>query len=67
MSKLRVHELAKKLGVDNKEIVKALSDLGVKGKTHTSTIEDEAAEKIEKLLKKKTAPAIKPKRGSCKA
>jgi translation initiation factor IF-2 len=62
MSKLRVHELAKKLGVDNKEIVKALSDLGVKGKTHTSTIEDEAAEKIEKLLKKKTAPAVKPKK-----
>jgi translation initiation factor IF-2 len=62
MSKLRVHELAKKLGVDNKEILKALSDLGVKGKTHTSTIEDEAAEKIEKLLKKKTAPAVKPKK-----
>ena len=66
MSKLRVHELAKKLGVDNKEIVKALSDLGVKGKTHTSTIEDEAAEKIEKLLKKKTAPAIKPKKAAAK-
>ncbi|MEK7683543.1 MAG: translation initiation factor IF-2 [Nitrospirota bacterium] len=62
MSKLRVHELAKKLGVDNKEILKALSDLGVKGKTHSSTIEAEAAEKIEKLLKKKTAPAVKPKK-----
>ena len=62
MSKLRVHELAKKLGVDNKEILKALSDLGVKGKTHSSTIEAEAAEKIEKLLKKKTALAVKPKK-----
>ncbi|MBI1811252.1 MAG: translation initiation factor IF-2 [Nitrospirae bacterium] len=62
MSKLRVHELAKKLGVDNKEILKALSDLGVKGKTHSSTIEVEFAEKIEKLLKKKTAPAVKPKK-----
>ena len=66
MSKLRVHELAKKLGVDNKEILKALSDLGVKGKTHSSTIEAEAAEKIEKLLKKKTAPAIKPKKTAAK-
>ena len=62
MSKLRVHELAKKLGVDNKEILEALSDLGVKGKTHSSTVETEAAEKIEKLLKKKTAPAVKPKK-----
>ncbi len=66
MSKLRVHELAKKLGVDNKEILKALSDLGVKGKTHSSTVEAEAAEKIEKLLKKKTAPAIKPKKTAAK-
>lgn len=66
MSKLRVHELAKKLGVDNKEILKALSDLGVKGKTHSSTVETEAAEKIEKLLKKKTAPAIKPKKAAAK-
>lgn len=66
MSKLRVHELAKKLGVDNKEILKALSDLGVKDKTHSSTIEAEAAEKIENLLKKKLAPAIKPKKADAK-
>ncbi|MCX5717323.1 MAG: translation initiation factor IF-2 [Nitrospirae bacterium] len=66
MSKLRVHELAKKLGVDNKEVLKVLSDLGVKGKTHSSTIEAEAAEKIEKLLKKKVAPAIKPKKAAVK-
>jgi len=39
MSKLRVHELAKKLGVGNKEILKALSDIGIKGKTHSSTVE----------------------------
>ena len=51
-----------KLGVDNKEILKALSDLGVKDKTHSSTIEAEAAEKIEKLFKKKSALAVKPKR-----
>ena len=66
MSKLRVHELAKKLGVDNKEILKVLSDLGVKGKTHSSTIETEFAEKIENLLKKKAAPAIKPKKADAK-
>ncbi|RJQ42305.1 MAG: translation initiation factor IF-2 [Nitrospiraceae bacterium] len=66
MSKLRVHELAKKLGVDNKEVLKELSDLGVKGKTHSSTIEAEFAEKIEKLLKKKPVPAVKPKKAAAK-
>ena len=40
--------------------------MGVKGKTHSSTIEDEAAEKIEKLLKKKPAPAVKPKKTTAK-
>lgn len=66
MSKLRVHELAKKLGVGNKEILKALSDIGIKGKTHSSTVEPEVAEKVEKLLKKKAAPAVKPKKAAAK-
>lgn len=60
MTKLRVHELAKKLGVDNKEILNALAELGIKGKTHSSAVEPEVAEKVEKLLKKK--PAAKTKK-----
>jgi len=66
MSKLRVHELAKKLGVDNKEILKALAELGVRGKTHSSAVEPEDAEKVEKLLKKKPAPAVKPKKAAAR-
>jgi len=68
MSKLRVHEIAKKLGAGNKEVLKALSDMGIKGKTHSSTVEEDTAEKIEKLLKKKPAAeaAAKPKKPAAK-
>ena len=52
MTKLRVHELAKKLGVDNKDILSTLAELGIKGKTHSSAIEPEITDKVEKLLKK---------------
>ncbi|TAL26990.1 MAG: hypothetical protein EPN94_02210, partial [Nitrospirae bacterium] len=66
MTKLRVHELAKKLGVDNKEMLNALAELGIKGKKHSSAVEPEIAEKAEKLLKKKPAPAAKAKKAEAK-
>ncbi len=66
MPKLRVHELAKKLDVSTKDVISALSALGIEGKTHSSTLEPEIVEKIEKLIKKKTAQ-VKPKKISAKA
>jgi translation initiation factor IF-2 len=65
MSKQRVHELAKKLGVETKEILGVIADLGIKGKTHSSAIEPEIVEKIEKALKKK-AVAPKPQKAAAK-
>lgn len=69
MSKIRVYELAKKLGVDNKAIISELLNLGIKGKTHSSGIDDDVAVKIEEVLKgeKKKAPrpeAVKAKKQS---
>ncbi len=66
MTKLRVHELAKKLGVDNKDILSMLAELGIKGKTHSSAIEPEITEKVEKLLKKKPVAAAKTKKAGAK-
>ncbi|MFA5845284.1 MAG: translation initiation factor IF-2 [Thermodesulfovibrionales bacterium] len=66
MTKLRVHELAKKLGVDNKDILSTLAELGIKGKTHSSAIEPEITEKVEKLLKKKPVAAAKTKKAGAK-
>lgn len=53
MSKVRIYELAKKLKKHNKEILDELLNLGIEGKTHSSSIEADIAEKITQAL---TAP-----------
>lgn len=63
MSKIRIYELAKSLEVPNKEVLAALTKLGVDGKTHSSSIDDDVAEKVASLLKKpekKPAPPAAP-------
>jgi hypothetical protein len=52
MSKIRVYELAKKLGIKSKVILLELSQLGIEGKTASSNIDTELAKTIEdKILK----------------
>ncbi len=46
MTKMRVHELAKELGIDNKELVDILQKKNIAVKNHMSTIEDSEADKI---------------------
>lgn len=59
MSKLRIYELAKKIGVSNKEVIAALSKLGVAVKSHASSIESEVAAKVEGIFaKKKRKPEV---------
>ena len=48
MSKIRVHELAKKLGRQNREVMDALKAAGVDVKSHMSNIEEDQAAMIEK-------------------
>ena len=47
MAKIRVYELATKLGLDNKEIVDKLNQAGIEVKNHMSAIEEEVAIKFE--------------------
>jgi len=47
MAKIRVYELATKLGLDNKEIVDKLNQAGIEVKNHMSAIEEEVALKFE--------------------
>jgi translation initiation factor IF-2 len=56
---MRVYELAKKLGVTSKDILAHLVRLGIKGKTHSSGVDQEIAKKIETLLSKKPADVKK--------
>ena len=58
MLKIRVHELAKKLGVTSKVVLIELSKLGIEGRIHSSGIEPEIASKIESNILKK---GVKPK------
>jgi len=59
MQKIRIYELAKKLGVANKIILIELSNLGIGGETHSSNLEPEIARKIEDALLKKTGGTVK--------
>jgi len=58
MAKIRVHELATKLGLDNKEIVDKLNHAGIEVKNHMSALEEEVALKFETSLSGKTEPAL---------
>lgn len=50
MNKIRIYELAKLLGRSNAEIVSVLEELGVKVKSHMSSIDVETADLVEKKL-----------------
>lgn len=48
MTKMRVHELAKELGIDNKELIEILQKKNVEVKNHMSSLEDSVAEEIRR-------------------
>jgi translation initiation factor IF-2 len=50
MTKKRVYELAKELGIDSKELISRLEKFGIAVKSHSSTLEDADVEKIHKDL-----------------
>jgi translation initiation factor IF-2 len=50
MTVIRVHELAKKMGVESKDLILVLDKMGIKGKTPSSGLDDkESKSLIEKL------------------
>jgi translation initiation factor IF-2 len=50
MSKKRVYELAKELGIENKELISHLEKLGIAVKSHSSTLEDSDVQRIHQEL-----------------
>ena len=48
MSKVRVYELARELGIENKELIARLEKLGILSKKPTSTLEDAEVEKVKR-------------------
>jgi translation initiation factor IF-2 len=67
MAKIRINALSKKLNKENKEIIAFLESIGVKGKTHSSGLDDATAKKVTAAFKKpppakaKKAPPAKKK------
>ena len=57
MAKIRVYELATKLGLDNKEIVDKLNQAGIEVKNHMSALEEEVALKFESSQSNQTDAA----------
>jgi len=54
MVKKRVHEIAKELNIESREIINKLSGMGVNVKSHMSALEDNDVERLLKLYKKET-------------
>lgn len=57
MAKIRVHELAKEIGIPSKEMVDILQNLGMNVKNHMSTMEDTQAKWVKKRLSEKSLDA----------
>jgi translation initiation factor IF-2 len=51
MGIVRINELAKRLGVTNKDIITELDKLGISGKTHSSGVSDDIVTKMEGVFK----------------
>jgi len=48
MSRIRVYELAKDLGIDNKDLIARLEKLGIAVKAHSSSLEESDVERVRK-------------------
>lgn len=61
MSKTRVHALAKELGLSSKEAIEKLALIGVEVKSHSSTVEDDVAEKLRAAARETPDSKVPPK------
>jgi len=54
MSKVRVYELAKELGIASKKLIEVMENMDIKVNNHMSTLTDDEAEKVMSILTGKT-------------
>ncbi|AMJ42073.1 translation initiation factor IF-2 [Anaerotignum propionicum] len=59
MSKIRIYELAKQLGVTNKDLMAKLKSIEIEASSHMSVLEAESVEKVKKLYAPKDGASDK--------
>ena len=60
MSKIRVHALAKEIGITSKELILKLNEMEIPVKNHMSTLESADEDRIRKLYKKSSSKNESP-------
>jgi len=53
LGKIKIHEIAKKLGLTSKEILEVANKLNIEAKSHLSGVDEDEAKKIEEAASKK--------------
>ena len=58
MKKVRIHEIAKKLGISSKKLVEEVKDLGVEIKSYMSTVDEDTATLILEMFEQQKEKGI---------
>jgi translation initiation factor IF-2 len=56
-TKVRIYQLAKDLGVESKELMDVLDEMGVEYKSHSSTLDEDTADTVRELIEASGADA----------
>ena len=63
MTKMRVHELAKELGIENRDLMEQLREKNIDVKSHMSSLEEDVVEAFRKAAARQTAQPSEAKDG----
>ena len=58
---IKIHEIAKKLNLNSKEVLEKAKELGFDIKSHLSSVADDVADKIESGLKRSKVKVVSKK------
>ena len=58
MSKVRVYEVARELGVDNRDLIQRIATLGIQVRNHMSVLDPVEVDRIKRSLEKDRGATI---------